>query len=187
MWMRANCKNGISSYEIHRALGITQKSAWFVLHRIRLAMQTNSLVKIGGPGSEVEVDETFIGGRSRYMHKEVRKRRITMNGPGDKTAVLGMLERGGKVRAMVASNIRKPHVQGEVRKHVDAGSVVYTGALLSYKGLDQEYIHKTIDHAVKYVSGSVHQQPRKLLEPLEAWDERELHQRRAVPPVPLFG
>jgi hypothetical protein len=120
--MVANCKNGISSYEVHRALGVTQKSAWFMLHRIRLAMQTNSLVKIGGAGSEVEVDETYIGGRSRNMHKEVRK----------------------------------PYPQSEVRKHVDAGGIVYTDALLSYKGLDGDYIHKTIDHAVKYVSGAVH-------------------------------
>ena len=156
IWMIANCKNGISSYEVHRALGITQKSAWFMLHRIRLAMQTNSFVKLGGPGSEVEVDETYIGGRSRNMHKEVRKRRITMNGPGDKTAVLGMIERGGVVRALVAPNVRKSHLQGEVRKHVDTGSIVYTDALLSYKGLDGDYVHKTIDHAVKYVSGAVH-------------------------------
>jgi transposase-like protein len=156
IWMVANCKNGISSYEVHRAIGVTQKSAWFMLHRIRLAMQTNSLVKLGGPGSEVEVDETYIGGRSRNMHKEVRKRRIKMNGPGDKTAVLGMIERGGVVRALVAPNVRKTHLQGEVRKHVDAGSTVYTDALLSYKGLDGDYIHKTIDHAVKYVSGAVH-------------------------------
>lgn len=155
-WMVANCKNGVSSYEVHRALGVTQKSAWFMLHRIRLAMQTTPTVKLGGPGSEVEVDETYIGGRSRNMHKEVRERRIKMHGPGDKTAVLGIVERGGVVRALVAPNIRKTHLQGEVRKHVDAGSIIYTDALLSYKGLDADYVHKTIDHAVKYVSGSVH-------------------------------
>ena len=70
MWMIANCKNGISSYEVGRALGVTQKSAWFMLHRIRLAMQDRSFVKLGGSGSEVEVDETFIGGKARNMHAD---------------------------------------------------------------------------------------------------------------------
>jgi len=74
IWLIANAKNGISSYEIHRALGITQKSAWFLLHRIRKAMQNGSIVKIGGPGTEVEVDETYIGGKARNMHESRRAR-----------------------------------------------------------------------------------------------------------------
>src|ERR1700684_1563533 len=85
LWMLVNCKNGISSYEVGRALGITQKSAWFGLHRLRLALQTKSLVKLGGNGKEVEVDETFIGGASRNMHADKRARRITAHGPKDKT------------------------------------------------------------------------------------------------------
>jgi transposase-like protein len=160
LWMLVNCKNGVSSYEVHRALGITQKSAWFVLHRLRLAMQSSSILKLGGEGMEVEVDETFIGGKSRFMHKDVRKRRIKDPGPKDKTPIVGFLERGGtdgaKVRAHVAPNVRKSHLQKEVRKHILAGSAVYTDALASYTGLDIDYIHKTIDHAERYVDGRVH-------------------------------
>src|SRR5205085_1003838 len=93
MWMIANCKNGVSSWEIHRAIGVTQKSAWFMLHRVRLGMQTNPMVKLGGPGGEVEVDETFIGGKSRNMHKSVRARRISGQGHNvdDKAIVMGIL------------------------------------------------------------------------------------------------
>src|SRR3984893_12332962 len=87
MWMIANCKNGVSSYEIGRALGITQKSAWFMLHRLRLAMQNNSFVKMGGKGGEVEVDETFIGGAARFMHRDKHYRRITSTGSKDKIQV----------------------------------------------------------------------------------------------------
>src|SRR5437667_7831376 len=81
IWMIANCKNGISSWELHRALGITQKSAWFVLHRVRLAMQTGTFEKLKG---EVEADETFIGGRARFMHQSKRDKRIRGTGPMDK-------------------------------------------------------------------------------------------------------
>ena len=152
-----NCKNGISSYEIHRDLGVTQKSAWFMLHRIRLAMQSKSFVKLGGKGTEVEVDETFIGGAARFMNPARRKRMITSRGVGSKTAVIGILERGGELRAGVVPTRRKPHVQGEIRANVKPGGEVYTDALLSYQGLDyQGYVHKVIDHAEKYVDGKVH-------------------------------
>jgi transposase-like protein len=157
IWMIANCKNGVSSYEVARALGVTQKSAWFMLHRIRLAMQARSIVKLGGNGSQVEVDETFIGGAARNMHKEKHHRRITATGSKDKTAVIGILERGGEVRANVIPTRRKHIVQAEVRAHVKAGSAIYTDALLSYQGLKhQDFIHETIDHAEKYVDGQVH-------------------------------
>src|SRR5216683_18993 len=122
IWMVANCKNGISSYEVHRALGVTQKSAWFMLHRIRLAMQARSLMKMGGSGSEIEVDETFIGGAARFMHKDVRKRRITETGTKDKVAVMGILERGGEVRVKVVPFRRKHQLQTEIRAHVKAKS-----------------------------------------------------------------
>src|SRR5580700_5798334 len=111
VWLLVNCKNGVSSYEIHRALGVTQKSAWFMLHRIRLAVQSKSFVKLGGKGSEVEVDETFIGGAARFMNPERRKRMITVRGVKDKTAVVGVLERGGEVRAAVVPNRRKTYLQ----------------------------------------------------------------------------
>src|SRR5258708_5855734 len=157
IWMIANCKNGISSYEIGRALGVTQKSAWFMLHRIRLAMQGHSFVKLGGNGSEVEVDETFIGGAARNMHREKHHRRITATGSKDKTPVIGILERGGEVRANVIPTRRKHHVQAEIRAHVKAGSAIYTDALLSYQAVQhQNYIHQTIDHAEAYVDGRVH-------------------------------
>jgi len=157
MWMVANCKNGVSSYEVGRALGVTQKSAWFMLHRIRLAMQTKSFLKLGGPGSEVEVDETFIGGKARNMHSSVHQRRIVQGGPHDKTIVMGVLERGGEVRAQVISNRRKKLIQKEVRNHVASGSALMTDKLLSYEGLmGSDYCHQMIDHAEKYVDGKVH-------------------------------
>jgi transposase-like protein len=156
IWMVANCKNGVSSYEVHRALGITQKSAWFMLHRIRLAMQTQSFVKLGGKGKEVEVDETFIGGKARNMHPAVHRRRIVQGGPHDKVIVMGMLERGGEVRAQVLPHRRKPLIQQEVRNHVAADSALMTDKLQSYDGLIRDYCHYVIDHAEAYVDGKVH-------------------------------
>ena len=154
MWLIVNCKNGISSYEIHRALGITQKSAWFLDHRIRLALHQGSFEKL--LSGECEADETFIGGKARNMHVGKRQRRITGTGGKDKTAVMGILERGGKVRTAVIPNRKKKALQAEVRKHVEAGSALYTDALMSYEGLASEYAHEVIDHAVKYVDGRVH-------------------------------
>src|SRR5713101_4079783 len=157
LWMLVNCKNGISSYEVGRDLGITQKSAWFVLHRLRLALQNHSMLKLGGPGSEVEVDETFVGGAARFMHKDVHKRRITETGTKDKTAVMGILERGGEIRAAVVGNRKKHALQANIRAHVKAGSAIYTDALMSYQGLKaQGFEHQVIDHAERYVDGQVH-------------------------------
>jgi len=153
VWLIVNCKNGISSYEIARDLGITQKSAWFVIHRVRRAMEQGSFMKFSG---EIEADESFIGGKARNMHVSKRQRRITGTGGKDKTAVMGILERGGKVRTMVIPNRRKTAIQAEVKKHVEAGSALYTDALLSYDGLAGDYAHQVIDHAVQYVDGRVH-------------------------------
>jgi len=153
-WMLTNCKNGVSSYEIARDVKVTQKSAWFMLQRIRLAMQDDFFgSKLGG---EVEVDETFIGGKARNMHLSERKRRITGTGTKDKTAVMGMLERGGKVRATVVPNRRRTALQAEVYKHVSAGTALYSDALPSYNGLETDYVHQVVDHAVQYVDGRVH-------------------------------
>jgi transposase-like protein len=153
-WMLVNCKNGVSSCEIARTLGITQKSAWFMLQRLRLALQDDFFgSKLGG---EVEVDETFIGGKARNMHLSERKRRITGTGVKDKTAVMGILERGGRVRTSVVPSRRKKVLQDEVRKHVTAGAALYSDALLSYDGLASDYAHKVVDHAVQYVDGRVH-------------------------------
>jgi len=154
IWLVTNCKNGVSSYEIARDVKVTQKSAWFMLHRIRLAMQDDFFgSKLGG---EVEVDETFIGGKARNMHVSKRQRRITGTGGKDKTAVMGILERGGKIRTAVIPNRRKSALQAEVRKHVEAGAALYTDALLSYEGLATEYAHQVVDHAAEYVNGRVH-------------------------------
>jgi transposase-like protein len=153
-WLVTNCKNGISSYEIARDVKVTQKSAWFMLHRIRLAMQDDFFgSKLGG---EVEVDETFIGGKARNMYVSERKRRITGTGGKDKTAVVGILERGGKVRASVIPSRRKKVLHDEVRKHVTAGAALYTDALMSYEGLASDYAHQVVDHATQYVDGRVH-------------------------------
>ncbi|HMD85549.1 MAG TPA: IS1595 family transposase [Terriglobia bacterium] len=153
VWMLANCKNGISSYELHRALGVTQKSAWFMLHRIRKAMQSGSFMKLDG---EVEVDETFIGGKARNMHKEKRDAAISGTGGKDKTAAMGFLERGGPVTATVIADRKKRTLQGLVKSHVKAGAALYTDALASYDGLDGEFFHKVVDHAVEYVNGNAH-------------------------------
>ena len=153
LWLLVNCKNGVSSCEIARDLGITQKSAWFMAHRLRFALHHGSFDKLSG---QVEVDETFIGGKARNMHIAQRKRRITGTGVKDKTAVMGILERGGNVRTMVVPSRKKKELQGQVHKHVEAGAALYSDALLSYDGLAGKYAHEVIDHAVNYVDGEVH-------------------------------
>jgi transposase-like protein len=153
MWLAVNCKNGVSSWEIHRAIGVTQKSAWFMLQRARLAMQDITGGKLGG---EVEVDETFIGGKARNMHAAKRAVKITGTGRKDKVIVMGILERGGKVRAKVVENRRKKEVQKNVREHVEAGSAIFSDELKSYDGLETDYQHAVINHAIEYVNGNVH-------------------------------
>jgi transposase-like protein len=156
IWMIANCKNGISSYEMGRDLGITQKSAWFMDHRVRLAMKAGSIMKMDG---EVEADESFIGGLAKNMHE--KKRRHIGTGGAGKTAVLGILRRktsksGSKVRAKAVPNIRASTLKSEIRENVELGSPLYTDAWASYRGLGQDYQHEVIDHAVEYVRGTVH-------------------------------
>lgn len=153
IWMVANSKNGISSHELGRAIGVTQKTEWFLLHRIRLAMQTGTFDRLDG---EVEVDETFIGGKARNMHKDARERKITGTGGKDKAVVAGALERGGRVCAAVVSNTRRSTLHEHVRENVEPGASLYTDALRSYSGLDEDYAHKTVDHAEQYVCGNVH-------------------------------
>ena len=145
VWLIVTCKNGISSYEVGRDLGVSQKSTWHMMQRIRFALHTGSFEKLSG---HVEVDETFIGGKARNMHSDKRARKITWTGGKDKTMVMGILERGGKVRTSVVANRKKVALQSEVRKHVEAGSAIYTDALKSYEGLD-EFQHGVVDHAVQ--------------------------------------
>ncbi len=156
IWLICSAKNGISSYELHRSLGVSQKTAWFMLHRIRLAMQTGTFDKLDGP---VEVDETYIGGKARFQHESKRKH-IGTGGIG-KVAVMGLLERHGPdgnstVRAKVVANVRRKALAPEVRDNVVAGAEVYTDALKSYAGLNADYVHKVIDHAEAYAEGEVH-------------------------------
>lgn len=151
IWLIVNAKNGISSYEIHRGVGITQKSAWFLLHRIRKAMQTGSFAKMSGP---VEVDETYIGGKARNMHRSKRKH-LGSRDTG-KVAVMGLLSRHGEVRTTVITDTKRGSLHGEVSKHVETGSTVYSDALRSYNQLDQEFIHHVINHAERYVDGHIH-------------------------------
>ena len=152
MWQIVNDKNGISSYEVHRAIGITQKSAWFLDHRIRFALTQGSFNKLSG---QIEADETFIGGKARNMHSAKRATKITGTGGKDKTAVMGILERGGKIKTTVVENRKKKVLQSEIRAHVLAGSAIFTDSLKSYEGLD-EFQHEVIDHAVEYVNGECH-------------------------------
>jgi transposase-like protein len=128
MWMVANCKNGVSSWEIHRALGVTQKTAWFMLHRIRLGMQDETSGKLGGPGNEVEADEAFIGGSMRNMHKKERIKRFGyQRGPVGKAVVMGLLDRGKKkVHAKVLPEARRVLLHGEIRQKVETGTSIYT-------------------------------------------------------------
>ena len=152
IWLITNAKNGISSHELHRAIKVTQKTAWFMLHRIRLAMQNGSFDKLSGT---VEADETFIGGKARNMHKD--KRKVKGTGHVGKAIVMGLLDReAGHVRATVVPGTRKHTLQTEVEENVEPGSEVFTDALASYDGLDAEYVHGVVDHAERYVDGRIH-------------------------------
>ena len=158
IWMVANCKNGISSYEMHRALGVTQKTAWFMDHRIRLAMKTGSFLKMSG---EVEADETFIGGLAKNMHKHKRAQKIKGTGGSGKEAVLGIVERGtedrtSRIKTVHVPNVRRKTLAPEVRAAVEPGATIYTDALKSYLGLSDAYTHETVDHTIEFVRGNVH-------------------------------
>ncbi len=155
MWMIGSCKNGVSSYEIQRTVGVTQKTAWFMLHRLREAMQTKSAPMMEG---EVEADETFIGGKIQNMHKKSKRRKQAVNADNwGKTVVLGLLERGtGEVRAKVSPNRMKRHVEGHIREHVAEGSAVYTDDFTAYMNLHQDFAHEMVNHLQTYVRGQVH-------------------------------
>ena len=158
VWMIANCKNGVSSYEIHRAIGVTQKSTWFMMHRIRLALDLGTFHKLGGgPENEVEVDETFVGGKLRNMHKDKKAIYGSIRGAVGKTVVMGLLDRGRKeVRAKVVPNTQRETLQPQVNKEVKHGSTVYTDEAVAYEGLSYKYVHDVINHMEKYVNGRVH-------------------------------
>lgn len=168
IWMVSNCKNGISSWELHRSLGVAQKTAWFMLHRIREAMGDSAPTKMGGPGSEVESDETYIGPNPMRMHKDRRKRVERLRGQqrrGDtytgKTAVAGVLDREArKVRAQVVPNTRRETLQTAILNRIAPGSKLYTDDATSYRFAagESELIHEVVNHTREYVRGAVHTQ-----------------------------
>jgi transposase-like protein len=155
VWLITNAKNGISSYEVHRAIGVTQKTAWFMLQRIRLAMQTGSFMrKLNG---SVEVDETYIGGKARNMHKSRKDRaKLSPTGMVGKVAVMGLLERHGDVRTMVIEGATRAILQPRVREHVEEGSSLYSDSHPAYDNLEDAYIRGVINHAERYVDGQIH-------------------------------
>jgi len=154
VWMIGACKNGISSLEIHRALHVTQKTAWFMLHRIRLAMQrTGSIMGDSGP---VEADETFIGGLSRNMHKHKRAQKIGGRGYHGKEIVMGLLDREtGKVRVKHVADRQRETLHGEIQKSVAQGASLYTDDWFPYRELEG-YEHEFVNHAETYVRGNIH-------------------------------
>lgn len=158
IWSVANCKNGISSYELGRAIGVTQKTAWFMNHRIRLAMKAGSFDKFDGV---VEADETYIGGLAKNMHAHKREARITRANASDKAAVMGILERGdgvvpSRIRTRMIKDANARILQGHIRANVEPGAQVMTDSLLSYRGLRADYVHQFVNHAVEYVRDTVH-------------------------------
>jgi transposase-like protein len=162
LWMLVNCRNGVSSYEVARDLGITQKSAWFVLHRLRMALKSGNLAKMGGgENSEIEVDETYIGGKLGNMHP-AKRRRIreafgTTVGGASKTIVMGFVDREQrKVRATIVPSVSRTILQNEILKHVAHDSNIYTDEAKAYDKLPEQYVHEIVNHAREYVRGRVH-------------------------------
>ena len=155
VWMITNCKNGVSSYEIHRALGVTQKTAWFMLHRVRLALQDERGGKLDG---EIEIDESFIGGKVRNMHRKRARRLAAKTGRGEsgKTVVMGVLERKGAVRGFIVPDTKRRTLRPHIDENVEKGATVYTDDFSAYMDLGKEFAHKVINHAEKYVDGRVH-------------------------------
>lgn len=151
MWLVANAKNGVSSYEVHRAIGVTQKTAWFMLQRIRLAMQEEPLEPLSG---HVEADETFVGGRRKNKH--VNKKDAAARGAGDKAVVLGLLERGGNVRTFVVAHTGKSILRGILLQNVQRGATLHTDGGRGYEGLEPFYTRHTVDHPSEYVRGIAH-------------------------------
>lgn len=162
MWMVANCKNGVSSWEIHRSLGVSQKAAWFMLHRIRLGMKEDfgngPMNKIGGAESEVEVDETFVGGRKKNMHKDRAVRYEAKGGASGKAIVQGILDRNlRQVRATVVPNVTRETLQSEILKQVKYGTTVYTDNAVAYdQGMQWRFVHDFVNKTETYVKGRVH-------------------------------
>ncbi|MGA9930086.1 MAG: IS1595 family transposase [Terriglobales bacterium] len=157
LWLLISCKNGVSSWEIHRTLGVSQKAAWFMLHRLRLALKTGNVGKLGGPDAEIETDETFIGGRKKNMHADKKLRYEQRGGAQGKTAVMGILDRDlRQVRAKIVPNVKRETLQAEIMKEVKYGSKVYTDDAVVYNDLRSRFVHEVVNKTESYVSGRVH-------------------------------
>jgi len=152
LWMLTNCKNGVSSYEIHRAIGVTQKSAWFMLHRLRMLMHEDDDSRLAG---EIEMDETFVGGKAKNMHKAKRAKALKVEGTfKGKTIVVGMLERKGRVKAAVVEARTRKVLHALAHESIAPGSTVMTDEHHPYRGIN--FTHEVINHAEEYVRGNVH-------------------------------
>ena len=168
LWMLVNCRNGVSSYEIQRSLGVSQKAGWFMLHRLRLVVKALNLdAKLGSGGGPVECDETFVGPNPVRMHKLRRAKiqaiateeNLSRHAPG-KTIVMGMLDREArKVRAAVIPNVKRATLQEQILKHVKGGATIYTDDFPAYKyALADKFAHDVVNHVETYVKGQVHTQ-----------------------------
>jgi transposase-like protein len=165
VWMICNCKNGVSSYEIHRSLGVSQKSAWFMLHRIREAMRDDSTHKFGF-GGPVESDETYVGPNPAKMHSSRKAKYHAQRGQGmrgdvyvGKTAVHGLLDRElRQVRTQVLKDVKRETLQNIILENVTPMAKVYTDDAIQYDRLGKSFVHKVIDHSKEYVRGQVHTQ-----------------------------
>jgi transposase-like protein len=162
VWNVVNCKNGVSSYELHRGLGVTQKTAWFMGHRIRTALQNGSLVKMEGV---VEADESYIGPDAKRQNAQQKgRRKYKGQGPWNRSVVQGLLERGERAKHGKASRVVVKHVpnntrytlEPNVRQYVLKGSELHTDQHPGYSKLAAEYDHQIVNHAIAYVRGNVH-------------------------------
>jgi transposase-like protein len=176
MWMVANCKNGVSSWEIHRTLGITQKSAWHMLHRIRMALGESLDSKMGSEGGPIEIDETYVGGnpRNKHIRERMKGAKTIKNEQGQmvsnpnhvelrgrstqKVPVMGMIDREARrVRATVIPTVERKVLQEMILENVSSGSTVYTDGLREYMSLGaMGFVHDTVDHVREYVRGEIH-------------------------------
>ena len=154
IWLIVNAKNGISSWELHRAIGISQKTAWFVLHRIRYALEIGGFDRM--LSGIVEGDETYIGGIAENMHKDERKRKIPGRGTVGKQIVQGFVERNGEVRASHIKDHLPSTFHAHIRANIEPGSTIYTDQHKSYAGLGPDYFHDFVNHKMEYVRGEVH-------------------------------
>jgi transposase-like protein len=157
MWMVANSKNGVSSWEIHRSMGVTQKTAWFLLHRVRLALHDDRTHKFGSDGSPVESDEAHVGPNPRKMHAGRRNKAHAAGRYSNKATIHGMLDRElRQVRAKVVPNIKRETLQNVILENVAPSAKLYTDQLIAYMGLDEKFVHEVVDHSREYVRGEVH-------------------------------